>query len=53
MDGSIRQRRIAKKAAADSAAWRARAGVQVRAVRFETGNLGDHKSVGGGFRKPG
>ena len=30
-----------------------RARVQVRVVRFETGNLGDHKGVGRGCRTPG
>lgn len=28
-----------------------RARVQARVVRFETGNLGDHKGVGGGVQK--
>ena len=28
---------------------RARARIQARVLRFETGNLGDHKSVGGGI----
>ena len=28
-----------------------RARVQVRVVRFETGNLGDHKGVGGGVQE--
>jgi putative component of toxin-antitoxin plasmid stabilization module len=31
----------------------ARARVQARVVRFETGNLGDHKTSGAACRRPG